>query len=51
MRRFHYIGLAKTYLQQILTVTAINVIRAFNWLEEIPLAKTRRSPFAALFAA
>ena len=49
-RRSRYIGLAKTHLQQVLTATAINLIRAFAWLEEIPFAKTRRSPFAALRA-
>ncbi len=47
-RRSRSIGLAKTHLQQVLTATAINLIRAVAWLEEIPFAKTRRSPFAAL---
>jgi transposase len=51
MRRSRYIGLAKTHLQQVLTATAINVIRAVSWLEEIPFAKTRHSPFAMLDAA
>jgi transposase len=51
MRRSRYIGLAKTLLQQVLTATAINLIRAVSWLEEIPFAKTRRSSFAALRAA
>lgn len=46
-RRSRYKGLAKTHLQQILTATAINPLRAFAWIEETPLAKTRRSPFAA----
>jgi transposase len=50
-RRSRYKGLAKTHLQQVLTATAINLIRAFAWIEEIPFAKTRRSPFAALRAA
>ena len=50
-RRSRYKGLAKTHLQQILTATAINLLRAFAWIEETPLAKTRRSPFAALRAA
>lgn len=48
MRRSRYIGLAKTHLQHVLTATAINLIRAGNWLEETPFAKTRRSPFMAL---
>ncbi len=51
MRRSRYIGLAKTHLQHVLTATAINLIRVGAWLEEIPLAKTRRSPFVALRAA
>src|SRR5579884_1156297 len=42
-RRSRYIGLAKTHLQQILTATAINLIRVVAWLEEIPFAKTRCS--------
>lgn len=48
MRRSRYIGLAKTHLQYVLTAPAINLMRAGNWLEEIPFAKTRRSPFMAL---
>ncbi|HEX4203218.1 MAG TPA: transposase [Ktedonobacteraceae bacterium] len=51
MRRSRYIGRAKTHLQHVLTATAINLIRAGAWLEEIPFAKTRRSPFAVLRAA
>jgi transposase len=51
MRRSRYIGLAKTHLQHVLTAAAINLLRVSNWLEEIPLAKTRHSPFAALRAA
>lgn len=51
MRRSRYIGLAKTHLQHVLTATAINLLRAVAWLEEIPFAKTRRSSFAALRAA
>jgi len=51
MRRSRYIGLAKTHLQHILAAAAINLLRVGNWLEEIPLAKTRRSSFAALRAA
>jgi transposase len=51
MRRSRYIGLAKTHLQHVLTAAAINLLRVGNWLDEIPLAKTRCSPFAALRAA
>jgi hypothetical protein len=38
-RRSRYIGLAKTHLQQVLTATAVNLIRAAAWLEEIPFAR------------
>lgn len=48
MRRSRSIGLAKTHLQHVLTATAINLLRVGAWLEEMPFAKTRRSPFAAL---
>lgn len=49
-RHARYIGLAKTHLQQILTASAINLVRAVNWLNGIPRAKTRRSHFARLAA-
>jgi transposase len=48
LRRARYIGLAKTHLQHILTATAINFVRVARWLDEIPRATTRRSPFVAL---
>jgi transposase len=32
LRRSRYIGLARTHLQQLLTATAMNVVRAFAWL-------------------
>lgn len=51
LRRARYIGLAKTHLQHLLTAAAINLTRAVNWLQEKPLAQTRRSPFAALVFA
>jgi transposase len=51
MRRSRSIGLAKTHLQDVLTATAINLLRVGTWLEEIPRAKTRHSPFAALRVA
>jgi transposase len=47
-RRCRYIGAAKTHLQQVLTATAINVVRIGNWLAEVPLAKTRQSAFVKL---
>ena len=48
MRRTRYIGLAETHLQHIATAVAINLSRLWDWLNGIPRAKTRVSPFAAL---
>ena len=48
LRRSRYIGLAKTHLQNVATAAALNLCRVANWLNELPKAKTRRSPFAAL---
>jgi len=48
VRHCRYIGLAKTHLQHILTDAAINVVRAVNWLEGVPLAQARLSQFAKL---
>jgi transposase len=49
-RHARYIGLAKTHLQQILSATAINLVRAMDWFSGIPRATTRRSRFAQLVA-
>jgi len=48
LRYTRYIGLAKTHLQMLATVTAINLHRLFDWWEKKPQAKTRVSPFARL---
>jgi transposase len=48
LRRARYIGLAKTRLQHIATAVAINLQRLWAWLNGEPLARTRRTPFAAL---
>ena len=48
LRGARYIGTAKTHLQHLLIATALNVIRVVAWLLETPLARTRRSQFAAL---
>jgi transposase len=48
LRQARYIGLAKTHLQNIFTVAAINIVRFSNWVSEAPLAKTRISAFEAL---
>ncbi|MCB0014774.1 MAG: transposase, partial [Anaerolineales bacterium] len=48
MRRSRYQGLAKTHLQHVATAAAMNLMRVINWLNDIPLAKTRSSRFAQL---
>ena len=47
LRQARYIGSAKTHLQHIFTAAAINLVRVDNWLEGVPLAKTRISRFKA----
>jgi transposase len=51
LRNCRYIGLAKTHLQHVVTAAAMNVVRAINWLEGVPLAKARQSHFAKLAPA
>jgi transposase len=51
LRRSRYIGLAKAHLQNLITAAAINLQRVAAWLDERPLAQTRKSPFAALAVA
>lgn len=48
MRRSRYVGLAKTHFQHICTATAINLWRIVDWLNEVPLAKTRQAAFVRL---
>jgi transposase len=48
LRRSRYIGLAKTQLQAIGVAVALDIVRAINWLNEVPLATTRSSPLVAL---
>jgi transposase len=48
LRRAKYIGAATTHLQHILTVAAIDFVRVAEWLDAVPLAKTRRSAFITL---
>lgn len=48
LRRTRYRGLAKTHLQHLLSAVAINVVRVYAWLNEVPRAKTRTSRLAAL---
>jgi transposase len=48
LRRTRYRGLEKTHLQEVATATAINIVRAVNFLNLEPPAKTRVSRFARL---
>ena len=48
LRQSRYRGLPKTHLQHVLTSTAINFLRIANWLEDVPMAPTRKSRFARL---
>lgn len=50
LRRARYIGQRKTHLQHLLTALATNVLRLVSWLEGVPFANTRTSPFASLAA-
>lgn len=48
LRRATDIGAATTQLQHVLTAAAIDVVRVARWLDEVPVAKTRRSSFVKL---
>lgn len=48
LRRSRYIGLAKTHLHCVCTAVALNIVRAVNWLNEVPLATTRKARFLEL---
>jgi transposase len=50
-RRSRYVGLQKTWLQEILLASAINLERAARWLMGNRPAATRRSRFATVMAA
>lgn len=51
LRRSRYIGQAKTHLQHIFIAVGINLLHFVNWINELPLADTRTSRFAALACA
>ncbi len=51
LRHCRYIGLAKTALQHVVTVIAVNLVRVIDWLAGTPIAPTRCSRFAALQGA
>jgi transposase len=42
LRQSRYIGLAHTHLQQVLTATAMNVVRVIDWLRGKPLGEKKR---------
>ena len=50
LHQARYIGFDKTHLQNLITATATNILRVMNWINEVPLAQTRTSRFAALAA-
>lgn len=51
LRKARYRGLKKTDLQELATAASVNVCRITKWLNDIPLAATRRSRLAALAQA
>ena len=51
LQRARYRGQRKTHVQQLLSATAINLLRWDAWKQERPIAPTRHSRFAALLAA
>jgi transposase len=44
LRQSRYLGLARTHLQQLLTATAMHVVRVIVWLWGEPLGERRRKP-------
>ena len=51
LRRTRYVGNAKTFLHCVLSATALNLIRLYDWFCEKPLAQTRISKVIQLKAA
>jgi transposase len=49
-RRSRYRGMEKTHFQHVAIATAINLLRAVAWLNEVPRSVTTPSRFAALAA-
>lgn len=50
LRQARYRGLKRTHLQGLATAAAVNVSRVSNWLNDVPIAATRRSRLAAALA-
>lgn len=48
LRQARYRGQAKVHLQQVLTATALNLCRMYDWLTEQPRAHTRQAAFVRL---
>ena len=48
LRKSRYSGIRKTHLQEIAGAAAMNICRLGAWLENLPLAKTRKSSFYRL---
>jgi transposase len=44
VRQSRYRGLARTHLQQLLTATAMNIVRVIAWLKGTSLGERRRKP-------
>lgn len=45
IRQSRYVGGVKTQLHNIMTATAVNLVRINNWLQAVPIAKTRKPLF------
>lgn len=45
IRQSRYIGEVKTQFHNLMTATAVNLVRINNWLHEVPIAKTRKPLF------
>ena len=51
LRRTRYRGFTKTHLQHVMTAAAMNMLRATEWLTNIPIPKTQRSAYQRLCAS
>lgn len=48
LRQSPFVGLQKTHLHCLMSALAINLKRAINWINDVPIATTRKSPLQAL---
>ena len=51
LRKTPFIGLQKTHLHCAFSAIALNLKRAINWLNDVPIATTRKSPLKQFAAA